>query len=123
MLFRSVEVVDGLAVTTYQYDSLNRLVWTPGQADVGTNTLTVRVTDAGGAVDSTSFTLTVIEVDDPPSIASSPDTTALEDAAYQYAVEAIDEEGAALSYSLTTAPTGMTIDTTGTSDGTKNTVR
>ena len=94
-------------------DSLNRLVWTPGQADVGTNRLTVRVTDAGGAVDSTSFTLTVIEVDDPPTIAGTPDTTALEDAVYEYDVDAIDEEGGALSYSLTTAPTGMTIDTTG----------
>ena len=94
-------------------DSLNRLVWTPGQADVGTNALTVRVTDAGGAIDSTSFTLTVIEADDPPTIASTPDTTALEDAVYDYAVDASDEEGAALSYSLTTAPTGMTIDTTG----------
>jgi len=94
-------------------DSLNRLVWTPVQSDVGVHALTVRVTDAGGAVDSTSFALTVIEVDDVPTISSSPDTTAPEDALYEYAVEAVDEEAGTLSYSLVTAPTGMTVDSLG----------
>ncbi len=95
-------------------DAQNRLVWTPLQADVGAHVLTVRVSDAAGAVDSTSFTLTVIEVDDGPSITSTPDTTALEDSAYEYVVGADDEERAAITYALVTAPTGMSIvDTTG----------
>lgn len=94
-------------------DSQNRLVWTPVQADVGVHTLTVRAADTGGAADSLSFQLTVIEVDDPPLIASTPDTTAFEDALYQYAVVATDEESDTLSYALVTGPSGMTMDDVG----------
>ena len=94
-------------------DSLDRLRWTPVQADVGAHTITILVADTGGATDSTSFVLTVVEVDDAPTISSSADTTAPEDAAYEYAVVAVDEEGGALNFSLVTAPTGMLIDTTG----------
>jgi hypothetical protein len=94
-------------------DAQDQLVWTPTQADVGVNTLTVRVTDMGGAADSTTFTVTVVETDDPPTISSTPDTSANEDADYTYAVAAVDEEGATLSYTLVTAPVGMAIDTMG----------
>lgn len=94
-------------------DAQNRLTWTPVQADVGAHTLTVQVADTGGAVDSVSFQVSVIEVDDPPTISSTPDSTAPEDALYQYAVAAADEESDTLAYSLVTAPTGMSIDSLG----------
>ena len=45
-----------------------------------------------------------------PVIESTPITTAKEGAAYTYGVEATDPNGDTLTYSLTTSPTGMTIN-------------
>ena len=48
-----------------------------------------------------------------PTITSTPVTSATEDAAYSYDVNATDPDvGDTLTYSLTTAPTGMTINAT-----------
>ncbi|MDA0336305.1 MAG: putative Ig domain-containing protein, partial [bacterium] len=94
-------------------DDQSRLSWTPPQSAVGSHVVTVRATDAAGGNDSTGFTITVVEVDDPPTISSTPDTAANEDAVYKYAVVATDEEGGTVSYTLTTAPAGMAIDSTG----------
>lgn len=50
---------------------------------------------------------------DPPVINSAPVTTATQDAAYTYDVDATDpDSGSTLTYSLDTAPSGMTIDST-----------
>ena len=46
----------------------------------------------------------------PPQITSVPVTSATQGVLYQYDVEASDAEGDALTYSLTQAPAGMTID-------------
>ena len=45
-----------------------------------------------------------------PVIESDPTLTATEGALYTYVVEATDPEGDTLTYSLTTSPTGMTIN-------------
>ena len=47
-----------------------------------------------------------------PTITSTPITTAIVAAAYAYNVNATDPDGDTLTYSLTTNPTGMTIDST-----------
>ncbi|MBU4047306.1 putative Ig domain-containing protein, partial [bacterium] len=47
-----------------------------------------------------------------PVIESTPITTAKEGVAYTYAVEATDPNGDTLTYSLTTGPDGMTINST-----------
>ena len=47
-----------------------------------------------------------------PVIESNPVTTAKEGAVYNYDVEATDPNGDTLTYSLTTSPTGMTINST-----------
>jgi len=47
-----------------------------------------------------------------PIIESDPVTTAKEGAVYTYDVEATDPNGDTLTYSLTTSPTGMTINST-----------
>ena len=48
-----------------------------------------------------------------PTITSTPVTSAAEDAAYSYDVNATDPDvGDTLTYALTTAPTGMTINAT-----------
>ncbi len=95
-------------------DSSGLLSWTPLQADVGVDTVKVRVADTQGGTDSTSFSITVIEVNDAPAISSVPDTTADEDAEYVYTVVGSDEEGLPVVFELTTAPAAMSIDTTGT---------
>jgi subtilisin family serine protease len=46
----------------------------------------------------------------PPSITSTPVTTATQGTLYTYAVNATDSTGSALTFALTTAPAGMTID-------------
>ncbi|MBE3090822.1 MAG: putative Ig domain-containing protein [Candidatus Atribacteria bacterium] len=48
----------------------------------------------------------------PPVIESDPVTTAKEGVAYTYEVETTDPNGDTLTYSLTTSPTGMTINST-----------
>jgi hypothetical protein len=85
--------------------------WTPTNAQVGPNPVTVVVSDENGGVDTQLFTITVSNVNDPPTIISVPIATATEDAQYTYDVEATDVDvGGTLSFSLTTKPSGMTID-------------
>jgi len=53
----------------------------------------------------------VANTNDPPQITSSPVKTATQDVLYTYDVEATDPDaGDTLTYSLTTAPSGMSID-------------
>ncbi len=89
------------------------LQWTPGIADVGAHLVTVVVKDIGGKTASQSFTVTVDAIPNTvPTIDSTPVTMATEGSAYSYDVNASDADGDTLSYSLTTAPAGMTINTT-----------
>jgi hypothetical protein len=83
--------------------------WTPPEADSSyTANVTVRVTDGTNPV-TRSFTITVTSSNDAPSFTSTDVTSATEGVAYGYTVTATDPEGGTLSYSLTTAPAGMTI--------------
>ncbi|HEX4869994.1 MAG TPA: putative Ig domain-containing protein, partial [Moraxellaceae bacterium] len=70
---------------------------------------TIRVGDGTTSSDYAG-SVTVTPVNDPPVISSSANTVASEGVAYSYTVTATDTEGASLSYSLTTKPTGMTIN-------------
>jgi len=94
-------------------DSLGLVRWTPTQSDVGAQQITLQVQDQSGGAADQNFTLTVVQVDDTPRIASQPDTVAFEDSLYRYVVLAADEEDSVLTYSLETGPEGMQIDTTG----------
>jgi hypothetical protein len=95
-------------------DSVTGLIsWTP--PSTGDYAVTVEVADNGSPVKSTtqSFTIHVdIEsVNQPPSIISTPITTATEGIPYTYNVDATDPDVEdILTYSLTTSPAGMTID-------------
>ena len=97
-----------------QVDSAGLVSWVPVQADVGVANITVQAEDAQGSIDSTSFSITVTQVDDAPIISSTADTTAQEDAAYEYTVTATDEEGEPVTFELTNSPATMSVDTTGT---------
>ena len=85
--------------------------WTPGLSQLGGHAVTVRVEDGTGRSDTQSFTITVINVNDPPVIVSGPTLLALQTQPYTYDVEATDPDpGDLLAYLLDLAPAGMGID-------------
>ncbi|HEY5665790.1 MAG TPA: putative Ig domain-containing protein, partial [Gammaproteobacteria bacterium] len=86
--------------------------WTPNSGQTGANLVSVRVSDGNGGIDTQSYQ---IQVDGgasnvAPSIDSTPVTTATEQQAYSYDVNASDVDGDSLTYSLDIAPSGMSIN-------------
>ena len=66
--------------------------------------------NAGATSNVVTVSLAVSAANDPPVITSTPVTTATENAAYTYTVTATDRDADdVLTFSLTTAPSGMTI--------------
>ena len=88
--------------------------WTPSASQVGANNVTVRVRDVGGLFATQSFTIQVVAAppaNRPPVITTTPPTAGTVGQLYGYDVDAIDPDaGNTLTFSLTTAPTGMTIN-------------
>ncbi len=90
-----------------------RIEWTPDNDDVGDHAVTVRVEDAILAYDTQDFNVAVANVNDPPTITSTPVTSATEDELYAYDVDATDPDaGDTLTYSLDVSPAGMSINPT-----------
>ena len=88
------------------------IAWTPGAAQTGAQAVTVRVSDPGGLAAAQSFNLTVAaaNANAPPVITTAPVTAATVGVAYSYDVNAGDPNGDVLSYALTQAPSGMSIN-------------
>jgi Putative Ig domain len=89
-----------------------RIDWQP--AAVGTYHFRVQVSDGHGGRDTQDFNVVVDAGagNDDPVISSTPATAARLNRAYNYQVLASDPDGDSLSYYLSTAPLGMTIDST-----------
>ncbi len=87
-----------------------RLYWTPPTP--GNRVIRIGATDG---IDTTwqRFVLSVTPVNDAPRITSVAPVTAIPGALYAYPVQAADEEGDPLTYSLPTAPAGMTLSAQG----------
>jgi len=84
------------------------ITWTPTAA--GSENVIITVSDGTDSI-TQSFTITVAEANHPPVITSTAVTTATVGTAYTYTVTATDsDDGDTLTYSLTVAPTGMTIN-------------
>ena len=62
---------------------------------------------------SETFSIDVIAINHPPTIISTPPTTAVPGMTFHYDVHAVDADGDSLVYTLTTEPSGMTIDSLG----------
>jgi hypothetical protein len=74
----------------------------------------ITITDLAGAQDHHNFTLTVVNVNDPPTITSLPPITINVSQEYRYQIVAVDiDVGDVLNYSLEQKPTGMLINSTG----------
>jgi hypothetical protein len=89
-----------------------QIAWTPTAAQIGNRGVTARVTDPGGLFASQAFTVVVTSANAAPSITSAPVTTATVGAPYAYRVTATDPNGDVLTYALSQAPAGMTINAT-----------
>ncbi len=87
--------------------------WLPGQGQTGANPVALRVTDPTARFTPQSYTITVAAATGTaPTITSTPSLTATYGVPYTYQVTATDPEGGPFTYSLPTAPAGMTINAT-----------
>ncbi|MCU8085751.1 beta strand repeat-containing protein, partial [Shewanella sp. SM23] len=93
---------------------------TPSNADVGSHAVTLRVTDTDGLTAEQSFSITVTNVNDAPTISSTAITAATQDAAYSYILTATDSDtGDSLTLSAVTKPSWLSFNTaTGLLSGT-----
>jgi len=106
---------DGMTI-----DALSGIIdWVPTNEQAeGTHEVIVSVIDSENAVDTQSFTITVENVNDVPSIVSLPIENATEEELYRYDVNSDDDDFRTLNpsevhtFSLETAPEGMIIDET-----------
>ncbi|MDT3283016.1 putative Ig domain-containing protein, partial [Shewanella scandinavica] len=93
---------------------------TPSNADVGAHPVTLRVTDTDGLTAEQSFSITVTNVNDAPTISSTAITAATQDAAYSYSFAASDTDvGDVLTLSAVTKPSWLSFNAaTGVLSGT-----
>jgi RHS repeat-associated protein len=85
------------------------ILWIPQFDQIGTNAVVVRLTDAQGGETTQSFAVSV-DGNVPPDITSDPPTVAVVDSVYAYGVTATDADNDPLTFRLTTAPAGMSLD-------------
>ena len=88
------------------------LTWVPTGADIGSHEIELLAVDSNGEEARQRFDLEVLAAlpNQPPYLTSSPTLSARIGSLYSYAAAAIDPEFEAVTFSLTTAPVGMTID-------------
>lgn len=89
------------------------LTGTPSNADVGTNNITVRVSDGTLSTDQV-FVVTVSNINDAPSFTSAPVIASTEDSLYTYNVTTFDADlGDVLSITAPTLPAWLTLSDNG----------
>ncbi len=97
--------------------SQRSLVWTPPEGTRTSGTFTLSVDDGDADPVTQDFEIVVEEYNTPPAIISAAPVTATEDVGYQYLVEVDDLDDQTpetdLTFSLTNAPDGMEVDTSG----------
>ena len=101
------------APTAMQLDPVTRaMTWVPGVADLGARTVELLAVDSNGLEARQRFDIQVLASlpNQPPYFISTPPNSARIGALYEYAAVAIDPEFQTLSWSLLTAPAGMTVD-------------
>ncbi|WP_206758273.1 putative Ig domain-containing protein [Nostoc sp. FACHB-190] len=91
------------------------LTWTPDSSQIRLNSLLITATDSKGAETTINFDIRVVASlpNSAPIISSTPRTTISIGQSYLYGVQASDSNKDLLTYSLETAPAGMTIDSSG----------
>lgn len=90
--------------------------WTPTQQDVGTHQVRLRASDGLGASTVQNWTIAVGTIGTstgPPFFTTVPVVQAAVGSSYAYQAMAVDPDGEALTYSLTSSPGDMAIDSDG----------
>ena len=104
LTYTLVEFPSGMIIN----GTTGEIAWTPGQA--GQEPVTVRVLDGKGGSAEQSFTIATAPANHPPVIIPAPVPAASEGQPFIYDVNATDDVGDTLTYELTQAPSGMSID-------------
>ncbi|WP_235522165.1 Ig-like domain-containing protein [Shewanella xiamenensis] len=93
---------------------------TPTNANVGSHAVVLRATDVDGLTIDQSFSIVVANVNDAPTITSSAQTSATQDAAYSYTLVATDSDvGDSVTLSAVTLPSWLSFNpATGVLSGT-----
>jgi hypothetical protein len=88
------------------------VTWIPTLAQLGLNSVELRVEDDKGGFSTISYGIYVTETpNNPPSITTAPASAFIViGGTYAYDVDATDPDGDAITFSLNQGPTGMTID-------------
>jgi hypothetical protein len=107
--FALLTAPDGMTI-----DAAGLVEWTPTTADVGVHSVRIQASDGHGRTAIQSFNLEVRTTlaNRPPTFRSLPITRIDSGTDYAYTAEAIDADGHSITYSLPTAPAGMTIHPT-----------
>jgi MYXO-CTERM domain-containing protein len=116
---RSIAMTTGPAwlILTDNGDGTASLSGTPTNADVGTHSVELVVTDAAGETDTQLFEVVVTNVNDAPEYTSMPVTSATEDLPYDYPVQTEDvDAGDTRTITGQTVPSWLTLTDNG--DGT-----
>ncbi|MFH1850073.1 MAG: putative Ig domain-containing protein [archaeon] len=90
-------------------DRLGAITWMPVQADVGNHTVAIQVSDGQFNVTQV-YSLEVKGVNDAPAIISGEIISAVQGQPYYYDINAVDEDGDPLIYSLAQGVLGMLLD-------------
>ncbi|MGF1493558.1 MAG: putative Ig domain-containing protein [Microcoleaceae cyanobacterium] len=117
-----LDTVDDLTITsvtslpswltlTDNGDGTAILTGTPTNSEVGNAfDLALQVQDTLGEIDTQTFSITVDNTNDPPTIAGTPITSINEESSYSFQPTAIDPDGDTLSFSIQNQPTWASFD-------------
>ncbi len=90
--------------------SAGRLDWTPQASQLGPNAITVRAQNTAGRSATGSFVVTVTAANRAPILAPQADAQVVQGASFSRMLSATDPDpGDSLSYSLVTAPAGLSL--------------
>ncbi len=92
------------------HSTLGTICWHPTPDQVGPAEVVVQLNDGQGGLTNQSFVIQVRALNAPPIILSTPLTQGVVINNFEYAVEAQDPDGDALTYALSVHPAGMTIN-------------
>mgnify|MGYP001576452904 CR=1 FL=1 len=105
IFYSLVSSPSGMAINA----STGLIEWIPGNSQIGINNVEVAATD-GITQTFQQFSIDVSNVNDLPVIISLPVTTAVQDSAYYYDIDATDIDNDILAYSVNEGLIGMSID-------------
>ena len=105
----------GTTPTGANITSSGEFTWTPTTAQIGSHTINVRVTDAGGLFNSQGVTVTVTESNANPMLTNITPKSGKEGEQITFQASATDDEDAddTLEFSLVGPPTGAMMNSTG----------